>query len=327
MASRLSHAVLLFVLLCGFVPAAPAQSRAWAPSRPVALIVGSAAGGGIDLTARLIQRTWEQLDLLKTPVVVINKPGAGNSVAWKYLNERSGNGHAIAIGTANLVSNPVMGKDLLGYRDVTPLALLLDDYFILMVRADSPLRTLEEVKRRLLNDPGSLAIGFGPGLGAGTHIAAAVTVKAMGVDVRKVRFIPYRNAGEAVAGMLSGQIDMVSGTAVTAPPFMGSGRVRALAVVAPARLAGALAEVPTVKEQGVNALFVNWRGVVAPKEIGKQQAAFWIRTLDRMARSEEWHAHLRRNFWVSNFKAGAEFDRFLRSQEEEFRSIWAEIGR
>lgn len=263
MVNKWSSWLAFIVLLCGAsVWIAPAQAQRWAPSRPVAFVVGSAAGGGIDLTARLLQRMWEPGQIVKPPVIVINKPGAGNTVAWQYLNERGSDGHAIAIGTTNLVSNPVMGKNLTGYHDVTPLALLFDDYFILMVRADSPLRTMADVKQRLVEDPAALAIGFGPGLGAGSHIAAAITVKAMGVDVAKGRFIPYRNAGDAVAGMLGGQIDLVSGTAVTAPPFLASGRVRAIAVIAPRRLAGSLAQVPTVQEQGVNANFTNWRGVL-----------------------------------------------------------------
>ena len=314
-------------LMCGAVIwTLPTQAQQWSPSRPIAFIVGSAAGGGIDLTARLLQRTWEQSQIVKPPVVVINKPGAGNTVAWQYLNERGGDGHAIAVGTANLVSNPVMGKNLLGYRDVTPLALLFDDYFILMVRADSALKSMADVKQRLLQDPAALAFGFGPGIGAGTHIAAAVAVKAMGVDVKKGRFIPYRNAGEAVAGMLSGQIDIVSGTAVTAPPFLGSGRVRAIGVIAPRRLPGQLAHVPTVKEQGVDGNFINWRGVVGPSDMGKQQAAFWVRALEQVSRSDAWQKELERNFWSANFKTGAAFDRFLRDQEDAFRLIWAEIG-
>ncbi|MCW5604515.1 MAG: tripartite tricarboxylate transporter substrate binding protein [Burkholderiales bacterium] len=257
---------------------------------------------------------------------MINKPGAGNSVAWQYLNERGGDGHAIAVGTANLASNPVMGKTLLGYRDVTPLALLFDDYFILMVRSDSPLRTMADVRQRLQKDPAGLAIGFGPGIGAGTHIAAAMAVKAMGADVKKGRFIPYRNAGEAVAGMLSGEIDVVSGTAVTAPPFIGSGRVRALGVIAPQRLSGALAHVATVKEQGVDVDFVNWRGVVGPKNMEKEQTAFWVRALAEISRSDAWQKELERSFWKVNFKTGAELDRFLQEQERAFRTIWAEIG-
>jgi putative tricarboxylic transport membrane protein len=325
MVSKQSVSCGLAALWCGIALwATSAAAQQWAPSRPVAFVVGSAAGGGIDLTARLLQRIWEQNATVKAPVVVINKPGAGNSVAWSYLNERGGDGYAIAIGTANLVSNPTIG--LLGYRDVTPLALLFDDYFVLMVRADSPIKSLADVKQRLMRDPAAVSFGFGPGLGAGTHIAAAVAAKAMGADVRKGRFIPYRNAGEAVTGMLSGEIDIVSGTAVTAPAFIASGRVRALAVMSAQRLSGQLARVPTAREQGVDAEYINWRGVVGPKGMGKPQAAFWVHALEAVRSTEAWQKELQRNFWTDNFKAGAAFDRFLSEQEDAFRRVWAEIG-
>ena len=323
--NKLGQVGIIGAIVCAAVAIVQAAHAAeWAPRRPVAFIVGSAAGGGIDLTARLLQRLWEQRGIVKAPVVVINKPGAGNSVAWQYLNERGGDGHAIAVGTANLVSNPSM--NLTGYHDLTPLALLFDDYFILMVKADSALKTIADVKQRLLADPAALSFGFGPGLGAGTHIAAAVTLKGMGADVRRARFVPYRNASEAVTGMLSGEIDIVSGTAVTAPAFIASGRVRALGVIAPKRLTGQLAGVPTVKEQGVDAVFINWRGVVGPKGMGKAQAAYWNHALQSVSRTEEWQKELARNFWTENFKAGADFERFLREQESAFRTIWAEIG-
>lgn len=317
------------VLLCCWMAAAATAAQAqqgWTPSRPVAFIAGSAAGGSLDLTARTLQRIWEQSQAVKPPVIVINKPGAGNSVAWNYLNERGGDGHALAIGTTNLVSNPVMGGNLAGFRDVTPLALLFDDYFILLVRADSPLKTLADVKQRLLQDPGALAIGFGPGIGAGSHSAAAVVVKAIGVDVKKSRMIPYRSAGEAVSAMLGGQIEIVSGTAVNAPPFIAAGRVRAIALIAPQRLSGSLAHVPTVKEQGVDATFTNWRGVVGSKGMRREQVAFWVQALKAASESEAWQKDLERNFWKANFKSGAQFEKFLQAEGDRFRAIWADIG-
>jgi putative tricarboxylic transport membrane protein len=305
---------------------APAMAQGWAPQRPVAFIAGSAAGGSIDLTARTLQRVWEQNQTVKPPVIVVNKPGAGNSAAWNYLNERGADGHAIAIGTTNLVSNPVVDPKLAGYRDVTPLALLFDDYFLLMVRADSPLKTLADVRQRLQQDPAALSIGYGPGVGAGSHSAAAVAVKGMGVDVRKSRMIPYRSAGDAISAMLGGQIDIVSGTAANAPPFIAAGRVRAIAVIAPQRLGGVLAQVPTAKEQGVDASFTNWRGVIGPKGMRREQVEFWVGALRTASASEAWQRDLERNFWKANFISGEAFDRFLRAEVDRFRAIWADIG-
>lgn len=325
-AARKRVVVTCGIALAGFAMMAAQAAEAWRPARPAVFIAGSAAGGSLDLTARLLQRIWDDRRIVETPVVVVNKPGAGNGIAWGYLNERGADGHAIAIGTTNLVSNPVMGAHSIGYRDVTPLALLFDDYFILLVRADSALRSMADVRQRLLKDPQSLAIGFGPGLGAGSHTAAAVTVKAMGVDVRKGRWVPYRSAGEAVTAMLGGEIDIVSGTAVNAPPFIAAGRVRAIGIIAPQRLWGSLATVPTVREQGINAEFTNWRAVIGPKGMRREHVAFWEKALREATASEQWQRDLERNFWKPNALTGVALAKFLDREAETFRGIWAEIG-
>lgn len=317
-------------ILCGLVLAACAVSaqaaQAWQPVRPVAFIVGSAPSGSLDLTARVLQKIWDDKRVVGVPVIVVNKPGAGNGIAWSYLNDRGADGHAIAIGTTNLVSNPVMGAHSIGHRDVTPLAVLFDDYFILLVRADSPIKTMADVRQRLLKDPAALAIGFGPGLGAGSHTAAAVTMKALGADVAKGRWVPYRSAGEAITAMLGGEIDIVSGTAVNAPSFIAAGRIRGIGIIAPQRLGGALAAVPTIREQGVNAEFTNWRAVLGPKGMRRDHVAYWEKALQAATSSEQWQKDLERNFWKSNFMTGDRLHRFLDREAETFRGIWADIG-
>ena len=157
-----------------------AYAQSWQPTRPVALIVGATPGGSLDLTARLLQRLFDQHKLVSTPVVVLNKPGAGQGLAWEYMQDRGNDGHAIALGGPNLASNPVIGAHAIGYRDVTTIALLLDDYTTLIVRADSPLKSMREVAAQLKRDPGALSIGVGPALGGGAHIGAVVGLKAAG---------------------------------------------------------------------------------------------------------------------------------------------------
>ena len=122
---RLLRAVFWCVVAA--LPMTASGQAGWKPARPVAFINGSAAGGSIDLTARVVARIWDDRRTVGQPIVVINKPGSGNGLAWSYLNERGGDGHAIAIGTTSLVSNPVTGAHPIGHRDVTPLAMLFDD--------------------------------------------------------------------------------------------------------------------------------------------------------------------------------------------------------
>lgn len=317
----LAFAAALAVALA--VPATHAQP--WKPARPVAFISPSSPAGSLDLTARLIQRIWDDTRAIGVPVVVINKPGAGNGIAWSYLNDRS-DGHAVSIGTTNLVSNPVTGAHSIGHRDVTPLALMFDDYFVLVVRADSPLKSMADVRARLRADAGTVSLGFGPGIGAGSHTASAVAWKAMGIDVRKARFVPYKSAPDAITAMLGGEIDMVSGTAANMPPFIAANRVRALAVIGPQRLSGALASVPTMKEQGFDAEFTNWRGVIGPKDMRRDQAAFWEQALAGVNESGAWQKELARNFWRANFMTGARLRDFLDREAVRFRTLLTELG-
>ncbi len=314
------------LLAMAFALSCTAHAQGWKPTRPVAFVSPSAPAGSLDLTARLIQKTWDDARTVGVPVVVINKPGAGNGIAWSYLNERGGDGHALSIGTTNLVSNPVTGAHSLSHRDVTPLALMFDDYFVLVVRADSPIRSMADAQTRMRADPGAVAIGFGPGIGAGSHTAAAVAWKSMGIDVRKGRFVPYKSAGEAITAMLAGEIDMVSGTAVNMPPFIAAGRVRAVAVIGPQRLSGALASVPTMKEQGYDALFTNWRGVIGSKGMRREHVAYWERALAVVNDADAWKRELARNFWRANFVTGPQLHAFFEREAGAFRALLVELG-
>ncbi len=324
MSARLSYARFLIAALLA-VATTHVHAQGWKPSRPVAFISPSSPAGSLDLTARLMQKVWDGARTIGVPVVVINKPGAGNGIAWTYLNDRS-DGHAIAIGNTNLVSNPVTGAHSIGHRDVTPLALMFDDYFALVVRADSPLKTMADVRDKLRADPGSVAVGFGPGIGAGSHTGAAVAWKAMGIDVRKSRFVPYKSAGDGIVAMLAGEIEVVCGTAANMPPFIAGGRVRALGVIAAQRLNGSLAVVPTLKEQGFDAVFTNWRGVIGPKDMRRDQVAFWEKALADVNDSEVWKKELERNFWRANFMTGPKLRDFLDAEAVRFRVLLTELG-
>ena len=194
-------AVIAAVTLASFQAAA----QGWKPTRTVEFIVGAAPGGSIDLTARLMQRTWDQQRLTAAPIVVVNKAGAGQGIAWAYMNDKGAkDGHAIALGGPNLVANPLIGAHPIGVNDITTIAMLFDDYMAFVVRADSPLKSMREVVERLRKDPGALSIGCAPALGSGAHTGAVVGVKGGGVSVKDVRFVVYKSAGEAMTAAIAG---------------------------------------------------------------------------------------------------------------------------
>jgi putative tricarboxylic transport membrane protein len=313
--------ILALIVACGI-----ANAQTWKPSRPVALVVGATPGGSLDLTARLLQRILDQQKLVGYPVVVLNKPGAGQGLAWEYLQDRGNDGHAIALGGPNLASNPIMGTHMIGFRDVTTIALLFDDYTALVVRADSPLKSMREVAERLRKDPGALSIGVGPALGGGAHIGAVVGLKAAGVHIPGVRFVVYKSAGEAMTAVIGGEIDIAAGTVANYPPQLAAGRIRVIGITAPQRLGGVMAVAPTLKEQGIDGVFTTWRSVVGPKAMAREQVAYWENALAAVIKSDDWQKDLERNFWTSNFMTGATVRRYVEEQGKLFREIFSELG-
>ena len=195
-----------------------------------------------------------------------------------------------------------------------------------VVRADSPIRTARDVVERLRRDPGSLSVGCAPALGSGAHSGAVFGLRGGGVRVRDVRFVVYKSAGESLTSLIGGEIDMVSATVANVPQHMQSGRIRVIAVTAPQRLPGAMAAVPTLREQGIDAVYTNWRSVIAPRGMAREQLAFWEDALAQAVKTEAWAKDLERNFWTANFLTGEAARRFVEQQATEFRTVFTELG-
>jgi len=310
-------------------PFAFAQSSptGWRPQRPIELLVGAAPGGSIDLTARVLQRSLDERKLAGVPTLVVNRPGAGQGLAWAQMIERSKSVPAIAMGGPNLVSNPVTGLHPIDHTQVTTLAVLFDDYMAIAVRSDSPIRSMREAIDRLRKDAGALSIGVAPSLGAGAHTGGVVALRAGGVDVKNARFVVYKSAGEAILAVIAGDLDMAVGTVANFPPHLQSGRIRLVAVTSGKRLGGVMASVPTLREQGIDGVYTNWRSVIGPKSMPREQVAFWEEALAAVVKSDEWQRDLERNFWTANFLTGDAAARYVDEQARQFREIYSVLGK
>jgi putative tricarboxylic transport membrane protein len=309
-----------------FAVAHTSIAQEWKPTQPVMFFAGAAAGGSIDLTARLLSQIFDARNSVGQRLVIINRPGAGNGIAWQAMNERGGDGHAIGIGTTNLVSNPVTGLHPIGWRDVTLIAILFNDSMVQIVRADSPLKSMRDVAERLRADPGVLSIAVAPNLGTGAHTAVASALQASGVRARDARIVVYKSAPEALTALVGGSVDIVSTTPVTAAPFMQNGKVRAIASSGTQRVPGIYANVPTLQEQGIHATFINWRAVIGAKGMRLEHVNFWVEALRAATQTDQWKRDLERSFWTGNFVAGEPLQSFVKAEEERFRTIWDEIG-
>ncbi len=304
---------------------AHAQS-AWKPERNIELIVGSSPGTGTDRTARLMQKIWQEQKALPVPTVVINKPGAGGAVAWAYMVPKAGDAHFLQVTSYNIVTNHISGRSALNHTDFTPLSLLISEYIGFAVKADSPYKTLADLAKALRENPESVPIGTSSVAGGANHIAAALLAKAAGADLKKLKVVIYPGGGEALAATLGGHVALwVNSASSIASPY-AAGTIRPLAIAAPQRLPGALANLPTAKEAGLNVVADNWRLVIAPKGLSAAQVTYWDNAFKTLTQSKDWNDDLAAAQMTNSYRNSADTTRYINEEYGDIKAILTELG-
>ena len=316
--------VHLGTLLLVFAGGAPAQG--WTPQKNVEIVVGSAPGGSNDKTARTVERILVSNKVVNLTLVVINKPGGGGNIAFTYVSQHPGDGHYLMVGTPSVLTNHITGRSQLNYTDFTPIASLFNDYVVFAVNADSHIKTSKDLIERLKKDPQSVAIGFATTLGSHNHIAAGLLVKAIGGNPRDLKAVAFKGSAEAITALLGGHIDLVTTAAGNVSAHVATGKLRVVGVAANQRFPGALAEIPTWKEQGVNLVFGGWRAIMAPKGLTPAQVAYWEGALRKATEFPEWKADIEKNFWSDDFVTGAQFRKDLDKDYADMKAVLVELG-
>lgn len=318
--------VLAAVFCVAIAIPASAQSGAWKPARNIEIVVGVGPGGGIDRTARLIQKILQEHRLIDVAATVVNKPGGGSTIAQAYLNQNAGNAHVWEITATSLLTNHITGRSALGHRDFTPVAMLYDEYIGFLVRQDSPLKNGKDLLHAFKSDPASLPIGIATAAGNTNHIAAGLAVKAAGGDVKKLRVVVFGSGGESMTALLGGHVGVVVTPSANSIAHLQAGRIRVLAIAAPARLEGALAAIPTWKEQGEHIVVANWRPVVGPKGWSAAQIAYWEDVFAKVTRSDDWKDEVARAGGVNHYMNSRDLSAYFEAQYAQFRAVLAELG-
>ncbi len=316
---------LLIALLLA-TASAHGWAQAWSPQKNVEIVVGSAPGGSNDKTARTVEQILVSNKLVSVPITVVNKPGGGGSIAFTYVNQRQGDPYTLMIGTTALLSNHITGRSKLSHTDFTPIASLFNDYVVFAVNANSPIKTGKDLIDRLKKDPQSVAIGFATALGSHNHIAAGLLMKAIGGNARDLKAVAFKGSSEAITTLLGGHIDLVTTAAGNVAGHVAAGRLRVIAVAAPKRFGGVLANVPTWKEQGVDLVFGGWRAIMAPKGLTPAQVAYWENTLRKATETPDWKAGLEKNYWSDDFTTGEQFRKDLDKDYAAMKSVLVELG-
>ena len=306
------------------VTAGVALAQSWKPARTVELVVGSAPGGSPDIMARLVQKIFQETGLL-TNATVVNKPGAANTIGWAYLNQHVGDGHYIATISPAVIGNKLMGTSNLNHLDFTPLNIMVREYVVVAVRGDSPIVSLKDLTARMKRDPQSLTFAFATARGNHNHIVMSMYLKSIGIDPRTVKTVVFPGGGPATTALLGGHIDVYVSAPRTMVPLHREGRARVLGISSAQRQSG-LAEFPTLKEQGHDAVFFTWRGFMGPKDLKPAEVAYWDATFAKLGQSDEWRRDADAQFWAAEYLLSADTRRHMDTENEQTRGILADLG-
>jgi putative tricarboxylic transport membrane protein len=291
--------------------------------RNLRVLVPNSPGGGYDITARTAAKAMEDEDLIGN-VEVFNLPGAGGTVGLgRTVNER-GNGKLVMSMGLGVVGSVFTNKAPSSLLDTTPIAKLIEEPDIVVVGADSPYTSLDQLIAAWKADPGAVPVGGGSSPGGPDHLAAMLTAKAIGLAPTSVNYVPFDGGGELLASVLGGKVAFgVSGIGEYRDQIE-AGQIRALAVTSPERVAGL--DVPTLTESGVDVRFTNWRGVVAPPGLSETDSRRLVELFADLHTTPAWKDALQRNGWTDAFSTGDEFGTFLREQNDQVATVLKELG-
>ncbi|MCY1160242.1 MAG: tripartite tricarboxylate transporter substrate binding protein [Citricoccus sp.] len=303
------------------VNAAADGGEATARSKLV-LMAPAAPGGGWDGFARESQQAIKSGGISNN-VQVVNVPGAGGTIGLGQFAQMEGRSDMLMVTGGVMVGAVELADAGATLDDVQPVARLADDFAALVVPADSPYQTLDEFIEAWKKDPGGTSISGGS-LGSIDHLLTGLLAEEVGIDPAKTNYIAYSGGGEALTSMLSGTtVAGMSGYNEVADQI-DAGMLRALAVSSEERLPGV--DVPTFKEQGVDAVMANWRGLAAAPGVEGEALQELEEIVAEYRETDQWQDALERNSWTDSYMVGEEFDSFLDEEITRTEDIVEGLG-
>jgi len=283
----------------------------------VKMMIPANPGGGWDTTGRALGKALQDSGAASS-VTFDNKGGAAGALGLaQFINGSKGDPNALMVMGAVMLGGLITGKPPVSLSQVTPIARLTSEYNVFVLPANSPFKTMADVIAQLKKDPGSVKWGGGS-RGSTEHIAAAMIAREVGVDPSKINYVAFRGGGEATAAILGGNVTVGGSGYSEFAEYINTGKMRALAVTSDTRLKGV--NVPTLKEQGVNVVIGNWRGVYGAPGISAAQRQALTDMILKAVKSKSWVEASEKNNWTPAVLTGAAFEKFV---DDDFASLRA----
>jgi putative tricarboxylic transport membrane protein len=325
--SRYAVALAAAVLSAARVSATQA---AWEPTRPVEIIVPAGTGGGADQMARVIQGIVTKHNLMKQSMVVINKPGGAGGEGFLDLKGSRGNPHKLVITLSNLFTTPLATGIPFNWRDLTPVAMMALDEFILWVHADTPYKSVQEyISAVKAAPPGQFKMG-GTGSKQEDQIITVAIEKVTGT---KFTYIPYKGGGEVAVQLVGKHVDSTVNNPIEAMAQWRAGSVRPLCVFDTKtipysdKIADKVwADVPTCKSVGLDVEYLMLRGIFMAPGVTDEQTEYYVDLLKKVRETPEWTNLMKDGAFNQSFMTGAEYAKWVGSEEERHRALMKEAA-
>jgi putative tricarboxylic transport membrane protein len=316
-------AVSALVASCSAFQAPGQESAQNYPAEPVTLTAPAEPGSGWDTTARALAETMQKEGLTDTALPVQNRTGATGCV-WhqSMVNDYAGDPYQIAVTSTPIMSNYLRGDCDLTYQDVTMIATIFVETYILVVPADSPYQSAEELIAAIKKNPESVPIAAS----GDDQLPFALLVQAAGGDPASVNFIEYEGGGEQITAMLNGDVDAALAGVSEFRSQLEAGDLRGLAVLKDERLTGPLSNVPTAPELGYDVTLANWRGIYGPPNMPETAVSYWEDKLRETLRTPTWKKFAEQNQWEPLYLTDQQMQDYLADANSKIKQGLDQTG-
>ncbi|MDR6863083.1 tripartite tricarboxylate transporter substrate binding protein [Phycicoccus sp. 3266] len=317
----------LLLSACGATAAkgtASSSSDGGKPATGLQLMVPNSPGGGYDTTARTAAKVMEAQKITGS-VQVFNLPGAGGTVGLQRVVNEKGNGKLAMQMGLGVVGAAYTQKSKATLAETTPIAKLIEEAGAIVVPKDSPYKDINQLVAAWKADPKKVAVGGGSSPGGPDHLLPMQLAKAVGIDPKQVSYVSYDGGGELLPALLGNKIAFGASGFGEFLDQVEAGDVRVLAVTSEQPIE-ALKDVKTLKEQGIDLVFTNWRGIVAPPGISDADKKAWTDALTKMHDTQAWKDEEKKRGWTDAFQTGDEFSTFMKEQDTQVAEILKQLG-
>lgn len=309
-----------------------APAIAWEPTKPVTFVIPAGTGGGADQMARFIQGVVSKHQLMKQPIVVINKSGGAGAEGFLEVKNSKGDAHKIIITLSNLFTTPLSTGTPFSWKDLTPVAMLALDQFILWVPADAPYNTAKEYIEAVKAGADRQYKMGGTGSKQEDQIITVAVERETGG--KKFTYVPFQGGGAVAVQLVGKHINSTVNNPIEAAQHWKSGALKPLCIFDKERSTYtdkitdkmAWSDIPTCTESGLPVVYQMLRGIFMPGGVTPEQVQFYVDLFKKVRETEDWKNFMESGAFNQTFMSGEEYAKWVEQAEKTHYELMKEAG-